>query len=386
MTEVARSSHREQKLLDAVRELGAATLVVVLAALASPSSGQRGESAQSTSAQGGAETAEASIAALEGEWHRNETVSEDPIQKTASLWRDPERTSAVLTGLSASLAERVDRLRLQIADGEIRVRNARFETLALPTDGSTVTDQYGNRHRASILPGALEIETARPGWLLVETFYRQAAELHRVVEIQSETFPNLRFLTVYDREGGGPAWPIPADSAGSRLVRPATIRVVPPSRSEQQVLTGSVEIETLILDRSISTVDFLLDGRRLRRARKLPFRGRINLVAPPREQTLEVRAYSERGALVGEDRLVLNRIDPPFGIRIGAVTPSEPDGASVRVEARVAVPRGAVLERVDFYRNGQLATSVVDLPRYGAGGGFTTVRGNLSTPDLTPND
>jgi len=360
-------------------------VVVAFAGLASPSFGQSGESIQSALAHGDARAAVSSIAALEGEWKRNDSVSEDPIQKTARLWRDPERTSAVLTGLSASLAERVGQLRLQFADDQIQVRNAQKETLALPTDGSTFTDQYGNRHRAKILPGALEIETARPGWLLIETFYRQADELHRVVEIQSESFPNLRFLTVYQWDGDGAPTVNPA-AAAERLVRPATIRIVPPRRSQQELLRGSIEVETLIVDRSIGSVDFFLDGRRLGRVRKLPFRTRINLAEPPREQILEVRAYSVRGAFMGVDSLILNRIDPPFGIRIGAVTPTEPDGAAVQVETRVAVPRGAVLERVDFYRNERLASSEVQLPQYGAAGGFRTVSGSLPTPDLSPND
>ncbi len=327
-----------------------------------------------------------SIAALEGVWNRSAAVSEDPIRKTAALWRNPDRTSAVLTALSASLAERVGRLRLGVVDGQVHIRNAQHETLALPTDGSTIADQYGNRHRASILPGALEIETARPGWLLIETFFRQGEELHRVIEIQSESFPNLRFLTVYESHGGRPPAVTPVDDAAGRFVRPAAVRIVPPRRSRNELLAGRVEVETLIVDRSIDRVEFLLDGRRIRQVRELPFRTAVNLARPPREQTLEVRAYNVRGAFTGGDRLTLNRLDPPFGIRIRGVTPSEPDGATTGVETRVSVPRGAVLERVDFYRNEELARTVDNLAGYGAAGGFRTVRGNLSTPDVSPND
>ncbi|MDE2976875.1 MAG: VWA domain-containing protein [Acidobacteriota bacterium] len=363
----------------------AAPVLVVFAVLASPSVDPRGESARPAPVQGQAGTPTSSIAALEGEWRRNERISEDPIRKTAGLWREPDRASAVLTGLSASLAERLGKLRLHAADGHVHVRNARFETLALPTDGSTVTDQYGNRHRALILPGALEIETARPDWLLIETFYRQAGELHRVIEIQSASFPNLRFLTVYEWDGDGSPGAVSAAGGAGRFVRPATILIVPPRGSRRELLGGGIEVETLTVDRSIGSVDFLLDGRRVGRARKLPFRSRIDLAEPPREQILEARAYSVRGAFMGGDSLVLNRIDPPFGIRIEAVTTSEPDGASVQVETRVAVPRGAVLERVDFYRNESFAASEVP-PQRGAGGGFGTVSGSLSTPGLSPND
>ncbi len=362
------------------RGRAAAGLFLALALVAT------GASAQSAPPQGDARAAISTIAAMEGEWRRNESVSENPILKTASLWRNPERASAMLTGLSASLAERLGKLRLQAVDGRIRVRNARQEAIELPTDGSIVTDQYGNRHRVSILPGALEIETARPGWLLIETFYRQAAQLHRTIEIQSESFPNLRFLTVYEWDGAGPPAASPTDGHASRFARPATIRIVPPRRGQHELLTGGMEVETLIVDRSIANVDFFLDGRRQGRVRKLPFRARVHLAAPPREQILEVRAYSAHGAFLGGDRLILNRIDPPFGIRIGGITPIEPDGAAVQIETRVAVPRGAVLERVDFYRNEELAWSAVNLPRSGTAGGFRTVRGNISTPDLSPND
>ncbi len=292
----------------------------------------------------------------------------------------------MLTGLSVSLAERVGHLGLEVADDRIRLRNARFEVLDFPTDGSTVTDQFGNRHRARVLPGTLEIETARPGWLLIETFYRQGEELHRVTEVQSESFPNLRFLTVYARYSGEPPPVNPKHLEESRLVRPAAIRIVPPRAGHQELLAGRAEVETLIVDGSIQRVDFFLDGRRVRQVRKLPFNARISLADPPREQTLEVRAYTGLGALAGSDRITLNRVDLPFGIRIRAVTPRGDDGDAVEVETRVAVPRGATLEQVDFYRNEELAWTVDDLSRYGAAGGFRTVRGTLATPDLSSND
>lgn len=360
--------------------------VTAVVGLATLSAGQPGAAARAAPDSGEAGAELPSIAALQGQWNRNATVSEDPIRKTESLWRNPERTSTVLTGLAASLAERVGRLRLRAVDGQVHVRNARNETLALPTDGSIVTDEFGNRHRARVLPGVLEIETARPGWLLVETFFRQGEELHRVIEIQSESFPNLRFLTVYDSYGGRPFAVDAGDDEAGRFLRPAAIRIVPPRRSRNELLAGRIEVETLIVDRSIDRVDFLLDGRRIRQARKLPFRGTVNLATPSREQTLEVRAWNVRGAFTGGDRLTLNRLDPPFGIRIRGVAPSEPDGATTDVETRVAVPRGASLERVDFYRNEELARTVDSLAGYGAGGGFRTVRGNLPTPDVSPND
>jgi len=338
------------------------------------------------SAPGKAGTAKVFIAALEGGWIRNEEASEDPIQKTASLWRDPNRTSAPLIALSASLARRVGHLRISLEYGQVRLRNAEFEVVEFPADGSIVVDRFGNRHRASVLPGVLEIETVRPGWLLIETFYLQAGQLHRVIEIQSERFPNLRFLTVYQRHGGAPPMAnFPAGDA-NRFSRPAAIRIVPPRRGHGELITGRVQVETLIVDQTIGSVEFFLDGRRQKRVRKPPFRTQLNLAQPPREQVLEVRAYSIRGAFVGEDRIVLNRVDPPFGVRIGAVTPRESDGAAVDVEVRVAVPQGATLERVSFYRNDQLVETVGNLARDDVKGGFKRVRAHLATHELSPQD
>lgn len=347
---------------------------------------QQGGPAKAESVPGRTGATDPSIAALEGSWFRNEKVSEDPVRKTASLWRDPERTSVALTGLSASLAQRLGRLQVSFHDDRVRLRNAEHEILEFPADGSPVADQYGNRHRASVLPGTFEIETARPGWLLIETFYLQAGQLHRVIEIQSERFPNLRFLTVYERQGdAAPTTTLPVDDA-SRFARPAAIRIVPPRRGHHELLTGRVEVETLIVDGTIASVEFFLDGRRRRWVRKPPFRTHLNLAQPPREQTLEVRAHSVRGAFVGEDRVVLNRVDPPFGIRIATVTPQEPDGSTTQVATTVAVPRGAVLQRVDFYRNEQLMETVGNLARYGATGGFRVVTGNLPADDLSQQD
>ena len=326
------------------------------------------------------------IAALEGTWVRNEEVSEDPIQKTINLWRDPDRMSTTLLGLATSLGDRVGRLQITVGEGQVRLRNAQYEVLAFPADGSPVADHYGNRHRALVLPGTLEIETVRPGWLLIETLYVQAGQLHRIIEIQSERFPNLRFLTVYDRLGDEPRSTSPTRDGMDRFARPAAIRIVPPQRGHHELLRGRVDIGTLIVDPTIGRVEFFLDGRRRGRVGKPPFRTRINLADAPREQTLEVRAYSVRGAYVGDDRVVLNRFDPPFAVRIGAIKPRETGSPAVQVETSIAVPRGAVLERVEFYRGERLVDTADSLPQHPATGGFRAVTGNVPTNDLSPQD
>ena len=371
-----------------LRVFGQATLSAVLAAPGAWVFAQPGVSTPvgSTSEETVALTVLSAIGHLEGEWIRNPNASEDPIQKTMDLWRDPDRMSAVLLALSRSLAERVGRLRISLDDGHVRLRNAQFEILEFPADGSPVADRYGNRHRTSVLPGILEVETARPGWLLIETVYTQESQLHRVIEIQSDRFPNLRFLTVYDRYGPEPPLSGPTGDDFDRSARPAAVRIVPPRSGHHELLTGRVEVGTLIGDKTIETVEFFLDGRRRQRVRKPPYRARLQLGDPPREQTLEVRAYSSQRVQVGGDRVVLNRVDPPFAVRIGAVVPPEGASSTIRVETTVAVPRGAVLDRIDFYLGEQLVETAGDLARHGAMGGFRTVTGNLPADDLSPQD
>ena len=319
------------------------------------------------------------IAGLEGAWVRNEEVSEDPIQKTVNLWREPEQVSPTMLGLSTSLAARMGRLLIQVEAERVRLRNAEYEILEFPTDGSTVADRYGNRHSTFLSSGTLEIETVSPGWLLIETLYVQDDQLLRVIEVQSERLPSLRFLTVYEHAGNEPRSTPPTVGDTDRFARPAAIRIVPPERGHRELLAGRVEVGTLIVDPTIGAVEFFVDGRRRKRVGKPPFRTRVTLADPPREQTLEVRAYSARGAYVGDDRVVLNRLDPPFAVRIGAINPRDSDRPAVQVETRIAVPQGTALERVEFYRGERLVETVGNLAQHTGAGGFRTVAGNVPT-------
>lgn len=357
----------------------------VLFALVAPADDALGAQSETTREAHGVLTDLSPIALLEDAWVRNEKVSEDPIQKTVNLWREPEQVSRAMLGLSTSLAERMGRLLIQVEDGRVRLRNALYEVLDFPMDGSTVADRYGNRHRAFVSPGTLEIETQRPGWLLIETLYVQDEQLLRVIEVQSGRFPSLRFRTVYE-PSGNELRPTPSTvSDADRFARPAAIRIVPPRHGHRELVAGRVEVGTLIVDPTIGQVQFFVDGKRRKRVGKPPFNALLNLADPPREQSLEVRAYSVQGAYVGEDRVVLNRFDPAFAVRIGAIAQRESDRA-VRVETSISLPRGATLEQVDFYRGEQLVESVGNWARHEASGGFRVVAGNVPGADLTPED
>ena len=143
--------------------------------------------------------------------------------------------------------------------------------------------------------------------------------------------------------------------AGGRLM----IHIVPPDRGHREQISGRVEIQTLIIHPLITAVDFLLDGKLTKRVTKAPYETHIELANPPREQTLEVRGYDAPGGLLGTDRMILNQLDVPLGVRITRIRRLPANGyTALRIEADVSVPRSARLERVAFYRGERLVEAV----------------------------
>ena len=339
----------------------------------------------------GTDPAGSHIAVLEGAWIRNNDGSEDPVEKTVNMWRKPEEVAPTMLALATSFRDRMGVLRIRTDGERVLLRNASNENLVFPLGGPAVTDRYGNRHRTSVSAGLLEIETRTEDWLLqewllVETLYLQHGQLVRMIEVQNESLPRLRFRTLYERSGCAAPSPELENVDTHRFTRPASILIVPPGR-RRELLRGRVEVETLTVDPAIQAVEFFLDGKRRKRIRKSPFKTRIELADPPREQTLEVRGYNSRNGYVGDDRVVLNRIDPPFAVRIGAIVPSnlEP-GTGVRVEANITVPRTASLDQVEFYRGDELADSISSFSQRTAPGGLRTVAGNVPFDSVSPED
>jgi len=137
------------------------------------------------------------------------------------------------------------------------------------------------------------------------------------------------------------------------------IRIIPPDREHRERLSGRVEVQTLIIHPSITAVEFFLGGNRVRRVTERPFTTHIQLADPPREQALEVRGFDDQGNHLGSDRIVLNRLDVPFAVRILEIRREQAsEYATARVEAAVSVPRSATLERVEFYRGERLVEAL----------------------------
>ncbi|MDE2690107.1 MAG: VWA domain-containing protein [Acidobacteriota bacterium] len=325
--------------------------------------------------------------------------------------------------MARELAERLDVLLVRIDDPQLLIRNAKREDRILYLDGRDIADGFGGRSRARLLGDSLEVETVSQGRQRIETFYLEGNQLVLVTDLQGGRFADLSFRTVYERSGDAPAVAVPAAEArtrdaaaepdedgfnradflppvesgrggrrpgradGPRSARPATIRILPPERGYRELLTGRVLIQTLTIDPQIAVVEFFLDGEQAARATTPPFEARIRLADPPREQTIEARATSARGAQAGADRIVLNRLDPPFAVRIAGITAGETDGqTTVRVDAGISVPRSETLARVEFYRTERLVASFDDFEGEAGPSGVRSVVADVPTSGATPQD
>ncbi len=324
--------------------------------------------------------------------------------------------------MARELAERLDVLLIRIDDPQVLIRNAKREDRILFLDGRDIADGFGGRSRARLLGDSLEVETSSLGRQRIETFYLEGDQLVLVTDLQGGRFADLSFRTVYERSGDAPPPPAPTTTARAaaaspepdddgfnkadylppvrgtadrrtqrtdttRSARPATIRILPPEKGHRELLSGRVLIQTLTIDPQIAVVEFLLDGEEAGRSNRPPFEARIELADPPREHTIEVKAYGARGAYAGSDRIVLNRLDPPFAVRIAGISPSPGAGKqAVMVEAGISVPRAETLERVEIYRTEQLVAAFDDFEGEAGPSGVRNVSADVPTSGVSPQD
>ena len=347
------ASHRRAR-----RPTAPAAALLALAAWASAEAAAHPQAGSSRDATGGDSDA-ASIAALEGAWVRNGQFSEDPMERLVAVFGAAADVPKPLSEFARSISDQRRGLHIRQGGGRIEIRNAAEEMLRLPVDGRARVDSRGNRTSAYLAGAALEVVTEGNGWLWLwrETYYRSGDRLVQATESQNLTV-DLSFNTVYDYAEGKPppAGPLEVEEIGS--ASQAALRIVPPRRKHREFLSGPVEVQALVLDPLIDTVEFLLDGERVNRSTKPPFKATIRLGKPPREQILEVRGYRDGRLQLGADRIVLNGLDLPFAVRIAGLRPAAGEDASaVSVEARISVPAGADLSSVDFYRGDRRVVS-----------------------------
>jgi Ca-activated chloride channel family protein len=291
------------------------------------------------------------FADLLGPWIRNDSHSENPATKVESLASGSDALK--LRQIARSATDRFATLMIRVRNDDLVVLDGAGGMVMLPSDGKR--RRLGNGIRGRVLEAGetLKIEIVASDGRQVETFLRDGDWLVRWTDLEARDLPPFQIDTVYERPEIAP------DPDSWMLTPTGAIRIVPPARRYGETLSGRVEIQTLLIDPLIREVEFFLDGRATRRVRKKPFKTQVRLAAPPREQLLEVRAYGRDRAYLGSDEFVLNQLDRPFAIRIAEMHGGDAgEDDATRVTASVSLPRGAALEKVEFYRSDSLVETV----------------------------
>ncbi|MXW00717.1 MAG: VWA domain-containing protein [Holophagales bacterium] len=315
-----------------------------------------------------------------GPWIRNDAFSEHPVHKVESLDLESEQDLSRLREIAQGVADSFETLMIRTLERDVALLDGRGGTRVLPYNGRRRHLGRGVKGRILEAGETLTIEIVEPYGRQTDTFFREREWLVRWTDLEPRGLPPFQVDTVYERPG-------PLDLESPVTDPPAAIRILPPERGYGELLSGRVEIQTLIIDPRIVEVEFSLDGERIRRVRKRPFRTRIRLADPPRQQELGVLAYDRNGEYLGRDDFPLNQVDRPFAARIAAIR-SVPVGgnAAIRVAASLSLPRGATLERVEFYRSNLLVEAVRHFGREAAAGAARTIQVEALVDGALPDD
>jgi Ca-activated chloride channel family protein len=163
---------------------------------------------------------------------------------------------------------------------------------------------------------------------------------------------------------GAPAPPTGTAAAlaeANRSIRSGdqSVRLLAPAEG---LLTGSVRVDAVVDGGGIDHVRFLLDGRPELIKKRPPFSVDLNLGPQPRTHVIRAVAEAASGKSLAEDQIVLNAGPHRFGVRLLEPQAGRHYAASVRAEAKVDVPEGEKLDRVEFYRDDTLVTTLYQPP------------------------
>ena len=138
-----------------------------------------------------------------------------------------------------------------------------------------------------------------------------------------------------------------------------TITIQPP---QEQLHTGTLRVEARTTGEGISKVSFRLNGRPVMSKLQPPYSVEIDLGHGPQIHKLEAVAYDSSGAELARDQVPINAGPHHFGIRLIEPTAGRTYRSSLRAQAEVDLPRGDVLDRVEFYVNESLIASLYQSP------------------------
>ncbi len=169
-------------------------------------------------------------------------------------------------------------------------------------------------------------------------------------------FREHRDLEVPD-VGSAPPPVVPTDSETAELLAEAnaalstgdvTLHIVDP---QGQLHTGFVRFDTLATGPGIDHVTFALDGRPLLIKRSPPYSVELDLGSLPRPRRLTAVAYDGADEELARDQLLINAGGQRFGIDLVEPRRGKTYHSSLNAEAKVQVPEGQTVDRVEFYVN-----------------------------------
>ncbi|MGH9380060.1 MAG: VWA domain-containing protein [Thermoanaerobaculia bacterium] len=151
--------------------------------------------------------------------------------------------------------------------------------------------------------------------------------------------------------------PVPASPEMAKLLEEAnrailsgdtTIQIVPP---QGELLTGPVRFDTLVTGAGIARVAFILDGTAVLRKTEPPFSVELDMGELPRVHELVVEAYDAGGKVIARDEALLNAGAHRFAVQLLEPRSGSQHASSVRAVAKVTVPEGRRVERLELYFN-----------------------------------
>jgi len=133
---------------------------------------------------------------------------------------------------------------------------------------------------------------------------------------------------------------------------------------------GRTDFNTMVTSELVRSAVFYLDGKEVATDERRPFSATLDLGDEVVPHTVRVVARDRSGVPMGEHEIMVNQRSAPFDVAITGVhpvhthRPSALPGAGdfIQVEARVDVPPGKTLDRVEFYENQTLVDTVRQPP------------------------
>ncbi len=189
-------------------------------------------------------------------------------------------------------------------------------------------------------------------------FFRDEREI-QVPAISQTGIPSGHDTGPPDLDRSKRAEALLAESVAALGSEEHSLEILTPSN---ELHTDRLRVEAVARGNSVAKVTFILNGKPVMSKTRPPYSVEIDLGRTPRLHTLEARALDGNGGVLARDRIQINAGPHRFAVRLLQPQPGQRFVSSLRAVAEVEVPRGAALERVEFYLDNELLASLYQPP------------------------